>query len=624
MRRVWRYIVIGCWLLAGSAARGDGLRWRVWVDANDHLGAVPAGHYLWAAGPSVIWRVDRRTGDVRAYTDLQGLPLSKYSPTNPTGASDGRFACVIHAAIYQFDAGGEVSCLRPPLQSEPFRIAFGPDDQLYLLDGRNETIWSRKGDVWVPVRPVPQTQNFLPTRGGFVLSSVSGVRGAGFIGREEGEFDPFPAVRDIDFRRPPIYVDGRAYVLGRDVRGFEVLASIRDGKLAVEAEQPVGIDLATGRPLHFALGREGMELAMGGDETMLSVPPAQGFIWRDSDGALWTGATRWDAKQRKWIAHRPPIHIERIDRLTDPQWYRWDAETDGWQRAVDDLGPAHREAFDPATSEFWRSTYRRGEPGTESEPIMEQVKIVDGERRVIRTIDMPPRVSIGLPQFADAAGDWWAVGQVLHEHKFFAVRIDRHGRVHTYPSGPGSAGGWRPQIQRSRSGRVWVWEDKAHRRYDPEADAFVEDEPWADFAFPFGRWTLSLAGPISSIGQVVYRKTNGGWEPLPSPLAGRGARGGVRGAPGMIRGDRMMVNILGPGLGIYEYDAARHRWAYLHGSLLQARFTEDGRRLFTSPFVAFMLEGDPFAARPEDDETMTDASLFERMHPTIRPQEGRK
>ena len=277
----------------------------------------------------------------------------------------------------------------------------------------------------------------------------------------------------------------------------------------------------------------------------------------------------------------------------------YDPARRAWKDVAADMAAVFRNVYDPATGEAWWSTTADGRR------VWQLVKLEGNRRRPLR--DIPEPNSPGGFKFKDRKGCWWGAGNTSDSETFFAFRLDANDdKIHRYPCPRGIDGGYRPQVQLSPKGSVWIWSEKTCLRYDEANDKFVEDEPWDDFAFEFGPWRLSMAGPISSYGQAVYRKEDGLWRQMPEPFG----EGSLRGAPGMIREDRMLIS---GARGVLEYSAKADRWVLLHEyGGFRAAFTASGQRVLVNRYGVLMYDGDPMvpASREAEQEQKTVSELL--------------
>ena len=516
----------------------------------------------WFGCGGAVWRYDFQTGKIRAWTALDGLPLETAEGVRvQVSRAD---VCLLHFGrqLYLHETGkGWRRLPTERFKAQRFSVSIGPRNRVYALD-TNAMLWRLEGESWRQTVKTVFGEALFALEGGFVIGYSTQRLGGGrsrtstaYLDAETGKTTYYAHNEALHMQCPRRHFSagGKAYL---------VFARRRAGEVAyLRAEGPKLVEDAAARNLDPYSKLPGLSRLAGGG----LVPP----------GLL------------------PPVHVDNHRTLLHGDAWSYDPATGRWTDLRKGLAPVYCR-MDPKTREVW--VHRR----VQGRQVMRLVKVRDPKTEpvVLRTVANLPYV-LGSVNFKDPWGQWWGTGRIKarrlgERERFIAFRIDEEDRRHLYDVERGMAGGYRPQIQLSPRGAVWVWSQTTCRRYDATKDAFVQGQPWDDFAFKFGPWELSLAGPISSGGQKLCRKVNGRWQPLTSPFG----TGRLLGSPAMIRGDRMLLSA--PPLGVLEYDAKNDRWIVLHADgSFKAGFTSQGCRVLAGKSCTLLLEGDPFVAPPD-------------------------
>jgi len=548
--------------LQASLADVSALRWRSWTDCRQGWSMSASPKAAWFGCGGAVWRYDFQTGKIRAWTALDGLPLETAEGVRVQVSGDD--VCLLHfgCELYLHQPGkGWRRLGTRHFKRRRFVAAIGPRNDVYALDTTG-TIWHLRGDAWQEHAKTVFGEALFALEGGFVIGHSTQRLGRGTSRSSTAYLDAATGKTTYYAHNEALHMQCPQRHFSAGPKAYLVFASRRAGEMAYfRVEGPKLVEDAAARKLDPHSPLPGLSgLARGG-----LVPP----------GLL------------------PPVHVNNHRTLLHGDAWSYDPATGQWTFLHKDVAPAYRR-MDPKTRETW--VYRR----VDRREVMRLVKVGDPktEPAVLRTVANSPYV-LGSVQFKDASGQWWGAGKIRarrpgERDRFIAFRIDEKNRRHLYDVERGIDGGYRPQIQLSPRGAVWVWSEKTSSRYDRRTDAFQRGEPWDDFAFKFGPWELSLAGPISSAGQKLCRKVNGKWEPLANPFgAGR-----LLGNPAMIRADRMLLSA--PPLGVLEYDATNDRWIVLHANgSFRAGFTPQGYRVLAGKSCTLLLEGDPFVAPPD-------------------------
>ncbi len=547
--------------------------WYCWSDAGLARTAGYGADCIWLAGSGLVWRYDIKTGKRDVFTPCDGLPLEEDVATRLAVAGDGRcvigFSRRLPAYLYRPGKGWQ----ELPLPKGGGDVSFGPDDTLYCLqwNGFAQTrIWRRDGSEWKVVAAVPSCQAFVPLKSGFLLGHTavkqggSGVRQVvAYVGPDGGGTVVYEREKGL-FMQAPVrhfHAGEETYVLFRSRTGQDAYRRVTPQKL-LKDERAAKLDPANALPLGKPSGDPRIDRARRAKLRMIP-------------GLL--------------PALLPPQHLADHTAVLNGRRYAYAPAKRTWTDLAAGMAPVFRNTYDPATREAWWSTRVDGKR------VRQLVKLEGNQRRPLRKIPEPG--FLGGFKFKDSAGRWWGAGRMGNREMFFAFRLDSNDdKIRRYPCPRGIDGGYRPQVQLSPKGNVWIWTEKTCLRYDEANDKFVEDEPWDDFAFAFGPWQLSMAGAISSLGQAVYRKEKGTWRPMPEPFG----NGSLRGAPGMIQGDRMLIC---GRRGVLEYSAKADRWVLLHEyGGFRAGYTPTGQRVLVNRYCVLLYDGDPMAPAGREAE----------------------
>ncbi len=538
---------------------------------------------------------------------MDGLPLESSRVVSQIAVAGDDKSCAIRfdgsSRGYLWQAKKGWRLLPSPLPKRRMGLlAYDPAGRLNCLvwDGAGTSIYRWADGDWQKVLDVPACQGFMPLKGGYFLYFLR--KGGPVFQPGNGQKPvPYEIPKGLMFMDRVFQVGGKTLGLFRANRGgvtVSVFCRITPEKI-VEESAGVGFDL-TGNGYLKRVGPEdrGGRLVYGIGSTTddkiadtMKGPRIGGICVRDANGHIWAGPYRWDRRQWKLIL--PKQHLGSHSDVMDRRMFAFDESKMTWRRINQNVSPAWRSTYDPATRTAWWS--RR----VEGREVYQHIRITGKKTEILRTLPNPAG-SGGRPQFKDPSGNWWGAGKGWQgaPAPFYVCRYDKAGKAHVYPCKRGIAGGYRPQIQLSPNGKVWLWEEKNSLRYDPKQDKFVQAEPWDDFSFRFGPWELSIAGKVSSAagGQQIYRKVGDRWEPLKNPFGGGMAWATRR----MIFRDRMLISAAP--IGVLEYDVTKDRWAVLSESGFKAHFDEKGRRVLVNRSCVLLFDGDPFARTDPKDK----------------------
>ncbi len=597
---------------AATAPESPG-RWYYWSDCSTTHIVGYGKDSLWFQAWGLLWRYDVKTQTIRTFTPMDGLPLEGPRVVSQIAVAGDDKSCAIAFSGWGYLWRAKKGWRLLPNQ-EPKRrmglLAYDPDGRLNCLfmNGPGKTtIYRWAGGQWQKVLDVPTCQLFMPLKGGYFLYLLQ--KGGPVFQPGNGQKPvAYEIPKGLSFRKRVFQTGGRTLGLFSAYRGrksVSVLCRITPGKI-VEESEGVGFDL-TGNGYLKMVGPEdrgGRRVHGIGSTTDDKIAdttkgPRIGEICvRDANGHIWASSSRWDGRQWKLIL--PKQHLESHSDVMDRRMFVFDESKMTWKRINQNVAPAWRSTYDPATRTAWWG--RR----VEGREVFQHIRITGPKTEVLRTLPKPAG-SGGQPQFKDPSGSWWGAGKGGRGDPapFYACRYDKAGKAHVYPCNRGAAGGYRPQIQLSPGGKVWLWEEKNSLRYDPKQDKFVQAEPWDDFSFRFGPWELSIAGKVSSAagGQQIYRKVDDRWVPLKNPFGGGVAWASRK----MIFRDRMLITAAP--IGVLEYDVTKDRWAVLSKSGFRAHFDEKGRRVLVNRSCVLLFDGDPFA--PVDAKDKDPAILSE-------------
>ncbi len=286
-----------------------------------------------------------------------------------------------------------------------------------------------------------------------------------------------------------------------------------------------------------------------------------------------------------------------------PRLVRLDDKGRTWIKKSKAAGPSpHVFAFDSASKTGW--TLEK----SDKPPFMLRLhRFADGKRKTLVTL---PTFSPYRPDFIrDAQGQWWSMGynkdtvtrRVSGPRYPGVVRLSGLD-THFYQPKQRFGSGFSGFLFYGASKRIWLCDGGGWSFWNASEDKFIPGEPWKEFAFAFGPWTLSLVTsrgdlcPLPATGQrqevsSLRRKKGDSWVPLPDPFG----RSELLGNAGMIWKDRMLVR--SRDVGILEYDATGDRWAPVHSSpSYDAFFDPTGRRMLVCSENILSYNGDPFKA----------------------------
>ncbi|MCP4376315.1 MAG: hypothetical protein GY794_09095 [bacterium] len=599
-------------------------KWYYWGSCYPIERSGYGGQSLWFGASGMLWRYDVKTRKVRGFTSLDGLPLTQGGLGAIAVAPDE--TCVIRVRLgvnkllYLWRPKTGWRRLPGPDKRRIGPVTFDPDSRLYCIGslGMQTGLFRLDKGAWVKLQDVPACQRMAAIKKGVFLSALGtgGSKGPVYVDAKGGQ----PIAYDKKWRRiaKSWHIGDKTFGIFRLPGGRASICQITPEKIIVTHESkssgPIGPDL-TGKgylrsvkPAQFR-----GEIIYGiGSTTDSKITKGfgnrifSGNTLRDANGHIWCGSNRWDGAAWKTILP-PQILGGGISpkNLTDRRFFALDDKTMTWRRINGHVPPAMHNTFDPTTQTAW---WHRRVDGKEQ---WQLIKFDGAKRKVLRTVAHIGGACSGA-SCKDSAGNYWDAGR--NGNKYYAIRFDPQGKVHTYPSKPGIDGGLRPQIQCSPKGNAWLWNKDGASRYDPKLDKFVIAEPWEDFAFRFGPWRLSMAGEISSCsGQKIRRFEQGVWKSLSNPFGG----GVMWGNRNMIWRDRILLSA--QNVGVLEYDAKDDRWAILHESpAFKACFDAKGRRILVNVAGLLMFDGDPLApsgiaARDDDNDNKKDSAVFSKL-----------
>jgi len=584
---------------ATQSASRNALKWHYWTGCHRARLVAHEPGALWFSADQILWRYDLKTRTVKALSRL-GPPPDR---AGDKAISPGKDCAFVNPLAFKgrvwLPGKGWTALPKPPGGFWGYhQMAFRPDGRLLAATGavgQKRTVF-KLNDKWEKIGEIPYFgSGFVPFENGYFLFESTLKHGLGpvFVDNN-GRRTPATVERGARHHRRFIRVRNHTYALF--VKGASrekyFLYDVRPGGLVECARGDlVGLDL-TGKGFFQATmvgrkynGRQFQIQSLPAGLT-LTTPYVQSWyrklLFRDANGHVWLGPYRWDGKTWKVVVpeqyHFPGGCMSALDSgkfVLDDKTMRWKALTPGPDLS-DDVFGYHR----PSRTGWTLKEATKEEKRKNKLPFrLRQVRL-DGDKREV--LFVYPTGSPYRPHFVRTEnGEWWWVGSISRGCEF--RRLTSAG-VRTYPA---TMKDNRPEVFLSRKGTVWGYDDNGWARFDPKQDKFIHAEPWDEFSFRFGPWTLAMVGGRT---RRIYRKENGQWHPLVNPFG----PGTLQGTRQMIRKDRMLVSC--NNLGVLEYDITNDRWVLLHdNSSFHARFDTQGRRLLVndSGFI-LALVGDPF------------------------------
>ena len=626
-------------LVAGTARPGSGAavearsrpggRWYYYPKYYHAQVTAANRGALWITCQDMLLRYDVKTQSTWRVGPLDGLPRGGLRGVL---ADDGRLVAAGKEWAYLWTPGKGFSVLPFPKGLRTYSFCWGRDGALWAFPSGPAYRW--EAGIWQAKGYPPRCSRARALRDGWVLYCYEGL-GAG---RDHGTgyFDANWKLRtkyDPDFGesyspRGLLAVGEKVYAKDCNQSGNpkRLWAKIHEltpeGYVERASGGAAGVDLAgNGFVTLTLLKSDGHTERWRIDTDKRPAPPPVEVPWsncpqvyRDANGHAWVNTWRWDGKQWTRICPARCWPWQSMSQALNPDHVFLTPETLVWQPVRPRL-PFDVIAYNPTTRCGW---LRQPCSAFAKQRTFELVRFdAQGRRQVLHRIILGR--DDGRPRFQDGRGDWWIAGVWC---KTF-LRWDGTD-PHRYQTGvPGAFGcnlaKGRARLFLSPEGNVWgYFHDRSWRRYDPEADKFVLAEPFDEFAFRFGPWTLAVIGdhwqsfhddPYSHVGRV-FRKQRGRWRAMPLPI-----RDGLEinspdfpvwGNRYMVRGDRMIVSC---DLGTFEYDCRSGQWARLHhGDKYLAGFDSRGRRILVGyGECIYVFDGDPFTHPAAICKTLRDA-----------------
>ncbi|GAF96114.1 unnamed protein product, partial [marine sediment metagenome] len=237
-------------------------------------------------------------------------------------------------------------------------LAYDPAGRLNCLawDGAGTSIYRWADGDWQKVLDVPACQGFIPLKGGYFLY---------FLRKGGPVFQPGNGQKPVAYEIPKglmfmdrvFQVGGKTLGLFRAHRGggtVSVFCRITPEKI-VEESEGVGFDL-TGNGYLKRVGpeiRDGRRVYGIGSTTDDKIadttkgPRVPGLCVRDANGHIWAAPYRWDGRQWKLIL--PKQHLESHSNVMDRRTFAFDESKMTWKRINQNVAPAWRSTYDPAT-----------------------------------------------------------------------------------------------------------------------------------------------------------------------------------------------------------------------------------------------------------------------------------
>ncbi len=583
---------------ARSASRTSG-KWSCWTQPFMYPRCV-SPQAIWFAPYSTahIWRYDRKTEKVQAFSVLDGLPLEEHV-SRVTAAADER--CAILTGRSQWDSRARVSLWHP---KEGWRalpaladggtvldIGFDAKGRLLALStlAQKYAVQEFADGSWRHLHDAPQADYIIMLPEGYMLGCIGDKSIFTFVpAADPTKPKTFTVPRGHPSSYHPTYFLAGGKTFALLFRGL-VHEIGPNGLRQCPRSQYLGWDMKAGGILSYHVaGKTDKHMLMRANVT--GVPEMEVpheyldyfRTFRDVEGHVWWGSRRWDG--RKW---------ENIDfgKLFPEVYCHWahardrlQLTDDGRSWSVVDPGiPMWATGYNKAKHTAWvRSPYNRNEDKGRLQLIRQNGQ----EREVIRTV--PYENYLGMPEIQSPDGDWWWCGgsKLRREGIWRVVRLTPSG-IREYPMES-------RRLYLSAKGTVWsiplVKNINKYYRYNPKSDTFVEDAPWEDFAFMLGKLRLSYVPPKHRIyGSTVYRKTEEGWKPFLTPYSPHP----VKAAANAVFRDLLLVTVYR--LGVMEYNSTLNKWVRLTDNHMHfASFDCAGRRILTHDRV-LVYEGDPWS-----------------------------
>lgn len=613
--------------------------WHYWTRCElAQLVAHETGGLWFAVDPSgesyrLLWRYDLKTGRIRVLSMLDGLEAI----TGDNALVPGKDCVSVKPLSFAgrtFLPGSGWTAL-PQLAGGTRRVVLRPNGTALckeFIPGMPGRIFEWTGE-WTPGVTLPSNSAFVPVADGYLLFGT-GNAGVGIpicydLEGKPRSASPVGGAQHYDDRW--YRVGSKTYVVllrTKEREEEQILYDATSGKLAEEARGfVVGPDLA-GKGVLF-----GRVVVREGNLRQLKITLPEGTVietplvslgrcglFRDVNGHVWLNARRWDG--RKWELVVPREHHFPLPNYRAAMYGHLAAlDPSGrcWVEAPAPAGrPANVIAFEPTTETAW-TLDNAGPP-----PFKLHLRRRTGD--AWQTLHTVPTFSPYHPDFIlDGQGQWWWMG---YDPKVAATRpasgpiypgvLRLAGdKAHFYPTRHFTSG-FSGYLFHGPSKSIWLCDADGWASWDPKADKFIVGEPWEEFAFAFGPWTLSLVGQGSQGGlpatgqrgnvRTLRRKEGGTWRPLPDPFG----QGELDGVPGMVRQDRMLVS--SRQLGVLEYDVTRDRWELLHSySEYDGFFDAAGRRLLACDNNILGFDADPFGDTAVDPATAREQAEFSEL-----------
>ena len=592
-------------------------RWHYWTRCDRGYVVAHETGGLWFKADKLLWRYDLKTGKVRSLSPLHDISAI----TGPNALVPGNDCASVSPLIFAgrvFLPGKgwtEVPPVRGTLGLN--RSLLDPNGNLVLkgfIPGRPVPVY-RYARNWQVGVTLPYCRGLLPLADGYLLYGTGpGGQGMPIFCDLQGKPKPATPIGRASFFRRTYRVGDKTYAVflkGMDIEQ-QILYDVTSGRLVEKARaDTVGPDLAgkgflsgTKTPRRAYYQKVKITLPDGSTiESPLLPNMSRPRLCRDANGHVWLNAYRWNGKRWDLVVPREHHFPPRNTRAAIfPRLVRLDDKGQAWieKSKASGLSP-HVFAFDSASKTGW--TLER----FDKLPFMLHLhRFADGKRKTLVTL--PTRSGYRPDFIRDAQGQWWWMGynrataaRSISGPRYRGVVRLSGLDAHFYPTTRFQSG-FPGFLFYGASKRIWLCDGSGWSFWDPSGDKFVPGEPWKEFAFPFGSWTLSLVAsrgdlrPLPASGQQqevssLRRKKGDSWVPLADPFG----RGELLGTTGMIWKDRMLVR--SRNAGVLEYDATGDRWVLLHswGRSYDVFFDPAGRRMMASFDHILSYDGDPFA-----------------------------
>ncbi len=630
MKRLWISVIAVCAVTPAavsqsrpaiqastSTTRPAAGRWHYWTRCD--RGSVVAHETggLWFKADKLLWRYDLKTGEIRSLSPVHDISAIT-GPNALVPANDYAGVSPLFFAGRVFLPGrGWIEDPRFRSSSDPERYLLDPKGDLVLKGfspGRPAPVyWYARS--WHMGVTLPSSGGFLPLADGYLLYGT-GSRGEGvpIFYDLQGKPKSASPVGGASFFRRTYRVGNKTYAVFLKGMNIEqqILYDATSGRLVEKARgDTVGPDLIgkgflTGtQTLRKGYFRK-LQITLP-DGSVIETPLLRGImsrprLCRDANGHVWLNAYRWNGK--RWDLVVPREHhfpLGNTRKAMSPRLVRLDDKGRTWIEKPKAAAPSPDVfAFDSASKTGW-TLERFDKP-----PYMLRLhRFADGKRKTLVTFPTP---SPYRPDFIrDEQGQWWWMGynKATATRRVSGPRYEGVVRLsgvdaHFYPTRRRPNSGFPGYLFYGASKRIWLCDADGWSFWDASTDKFVPGEPWKEFAFAFGPWTLSLVAsrgdlrPLPALGQPhnvssLRRKKGDAWPYLADPFG----RGELLGTAGMIWKDRMLVR--SRHAGILEYDVTRDRWVLLHSwPRFDAFFDPVGRRMLVCDEYILSYDGDPF------------------------------